>query len=41
LLALDVTESVINEAIENNIKLIIVHHPFIFAESILSLANNK
>ncbi|MGL5268575.1 MAG: Nif3-like dinuclear metal center hexameric protein [Spiroplasma sp.] len=30
LVAIDVTESVINEAIKANIKLIIVHHPFIF-----------
>ncbi|MBE4703890.1 Nif3-like dinuclear metal center hexameric protein [Spiroplasma platyhelix] len=41
LIALDVTESVIEEAIKNKIKLIIVHHPFIFAKSIATLANNK
>lgn len=41
LLALDVTDSVIETAIKNNIKLIIVHHPFIFAKSINALVNNK
>lgn len=41
LVALDVTDSVIKRAIENNIKLIIVHHPFIFAKNIGTLANNK
>lgn len=41
LLALDVTDSVIETAIKDNIKLIIVHHPFIFAKSISALANSK
>lgn len=41
LIAIDVTESVINEAIKNNIKLIIVHHPFIFSKNITTLTNNR
>lgn len=39
LIAIDVTDSVINEAIQANIKLIIVHHPFIF--DFTELKNNK
>lgn len=39
LIAIDVTNSVINEAIQANIKLIIVHHPFIFDSA--DLKNNK
>lgn len=41
LIALDVTDGVIEEAIKNRTKLIIVHHPFIFAKNISALANNK
>lgn len=41
LIALDITESVISEAIHENIKLIIVHHPFIFSKSISTLTNSK
>lgn len=41
LVALDVTESVIETAIAKKIKLIIIHHPFIFAKKIEELANNK
>lgn len=41
LLALDVTDSVIETAIVKQIKLIIVHHPFIFAKNVKSLLNNK
>lgn len=40
LVTLDVTESVIDEAIKNNIKLIIAHHPFIFAKNISALMND-
>lgn len=41
LISLDITEAVINQAIEHNIRLIICHHPFIFAHSINALNNNK
>lgn len=41
LVALDVTESVIDAAIKSNIKLIVVHHPFVFAKKITDLADSK
>lgn len=41
LISLDVTEEVIDSAIKDDIKLIIAHHPFIFAHSINALKNNK